>query len=187
MSLVGKKIGEFSVQAYHDLEFKTITEKDFLGKWSILVFYPADFSFVCPTELEDLQEQYATLKSLGAEVYSASTDTHFVHAAWHMDSPKIGKIEYPMLADPNWNLARLFDVLDEEAGLAQRGTFIIDPDGVIQAVEITADGIGRNASQLVNKVKAAQFIRQHPDQVCPAKWSEGAETLAPGIDLVNHL
>lgn len=187
MSLVGKKIGEFSVQAYHDLDFKTITEKDFLGKWSILVFYPADFSFVCPTELEDLQEQYATLQSLGAEVYSASTDTHFVHAAWHMDSPKIGKIEYPMLADPNWKLARLFDVLDEEAGLAQRGTFIIDPDGVIQAVEITADGIGRNASQLVNKVKAAQFIRQHPDQVCPAKWAEGAETLAPGIDLVNHL
>lgn len=187
MSLVGKKIGEFSVQAYHDLEFKTVTNEDFLGKWNVLVFYPADFSFVCPTELEDLQEQYATLKALGAEVYSASTDTHFVHAAWHMDSPKIGKIEYPMLADPNWNLSRAFDVLDEEEGLAQRGTFIIDPDGVIQAVEITADGIGRNASQLVNKVKAAQFIRQHPDQVCPAKWAEGENTLTPGLELVNHL
>ena len=187
MSLVGKKIGEFSVQCYHELEFKTVTNEDFLGKWNVLVFYPADFSFVCPTELEDLQEQYESLKKLGVEVYSASTDTHFVHAAWHMDSPKIGKIDYPMLADPNWKLSRLFDVLDEESGLAQRGTFIIDPDGIIQAVEITADGIGRNAAHLINKVKAAQFIRLHPEQVCPAHWAETEETLTPGLDLVGKI
>lgn len=168
-------------------QFIKVSDKDFYGKWSVLCFYPADFSFVCPTELEDLEETYPTLKSLGVEVYSASTDTHFVHAAWHEHSDAISKITYPMLADPSQKISRAFDVLDEEAGLAQRGTFIIDPDGVIQALEITADGIGRDASQLVDKIKAAQYVRNHPGEVCPAKWKEDGASLHVGIDLVGKI
>ncbi|ADI25959.1 alkyl hydroperoxide reductase subunit C [Anoxybacillus geothermalis] len=187
MSLVGKKVQPFRAQAYHNGEFIEVTEQDFMGKWSIVCFYPADFTFVCPTELEDLQDHYATFKELGVEVYSVSTDTHFTHKAWHDTSPAIGKIEYVMIGDPSHQLSRMFDVLDEEQGLAQRGTFIIDPDGVIQAVEINADGIGRNASTLIDKIKAAQYVRNHPGEVCPAKWKEGAETLKPSLDLVGKI
>ncbi|ASS98734.1 MULTISPECIES: alkyl hydroperoxide reductase subunit C [Geobacillus] len=187
MSLVGKKVQPFRAQAYHNGEFIEVTEQDFMGKWSIVCFYPADFTFVCPTELEDLQDHYAAFKELGVEVYSVSTDTHFTHKAWHDTSPAIGKIEYVMIGDPSHQLSRMFDVLDEEQGLAQRGTFIIDPDGVIQAVEINADGIGRNASTLIDKIKAAQYVRNHPGEVCPAKWKEGAETLKPSLDLVGKI
>jgi len=187
MSLVGKKIEAFQTDAYLNGEFITVSDQDFMGNWSVLCFYPADFSFVCPTELEDLEEQHATLKDLGVKVFSASTDTHFVHAAWHEHSDAISKISYTMLADPSQKISRNFDVLDEESGLAQRGTFIIDPDGVIQAVEITADGIGRDASQLIDKIKAAQYVRTHPGEVCPAKWKESGETLTTGIDLVGKI
>ncbi|OKO97082.1 alkyl hydroperoxide reductase subunit C [Geobacillus proteiniphilus] len=187
MSLVGKKVQPFRAQAYHNGEFIEVTEQDFMGKWSIVCFYPADFTFVCPTELEDLQDHYATFKELGVEVYSVSTDTHYTHKAWHDTSPAISKIEYVMIGDPSHQLSRMFDVLDEEQGLAQRGTFIIDPDGVIQAVEINADGIGRNASTLIDKIKAAQYVRNHPGEVCPAKWKEGAETLKPSLDLVGKI
>ncbi|KPD01662.1 Alkyl hydroperoxide reductase subunit C [Geobacillus sp. BCO2] len=187
MSLVGKKVQPFRAQAYHNGEFIEVTEQDFMGKWSIVCFYPADFTFVCPTELEDLQDHYAAFKELGVEVYSVSTDTHFTHKAWHDTSPAIRKIEYVMIGDPSHQLSRMFDVLDEEQGLAQRGTFIIDPDGVIQAVEINADGIGRNASTLIDKIKAAQYVRNHPGEVCPAKWKEGAETLKPSLDLVGKI
>ncbi|HAR1879360.1 TPA: redoxin domain-containing protein, partial [Enterococcus faecium] len=151
MSLIGKKIEEFNAHAYHQGEFLEVSEKDLMGNWSILCFYPADFTFVCPTELEDLQEQYSTLKSLGVEVFSCSTDTHFTHKAWHDTSDAIGKIEYVMIGDPSHQISRIFDVLDEEQGLAQRGTFIIDPDGIVQAMEINADGIGRDASALIDK------------------------------------
>lgn len=150
MSLIGKKIEEFNAHAYHQGEFLEVSEKDLMGNWSILCFYPADFTFVCPTELEDLQEQYSTLKSLGVEVFSCSTDTHFTHKAWHDTSDAIGKIEYVMIGDPSHQISRIFDVLDEEQGLAQRGTFIIDPDGIVQAMEINADGIGRDASALID-------------------------------------
>ncbi|ABO67851.1 MULTISPECIES: alkyl hydroperoxide reductase subunit C [Geobacillus] len=187
MSLVGKKVEPFKAQAYHNGDFVEVTEQNFLGKWSIVCFYPADFTFVCPTELEDLQDHYATFKELGVEVYSVSTDTHFTHKAWHDTSPTISKIEYVMIGDPSHQLSRMFDVLDEEQGLAQRGTFIIDPDGVIQAVEINADGIGRKASALIDKIKAAQYVRNHPGEVCPAKWQEGAETLKPSLDLVGKI
>ncbi len=125
MSLIGKKIEEFNAHAYHQGEFLEVSEKDLMGNWSILCFYPADFTFVCPTELEDLQEQYSTLKSLGVEVFSCSTDTHFTHKAWHDTSDAIGKIEYVMIGDPSHQISRIFDVLDEEQGLAQRGTFIM--------------------------------------------------------------
>lgn len=187
MSLVGKSIEEFKANAYRNEEFVEVTHEDFKGHWTVLMFYPADFTFVCPTELEDLQEQYETLKGIDTEVFSCSTDTHFVHKAWHDHSEAIKKIEYTMIADPNRQLATMFDVLDEASGLAQRGTFIIDPDGIVQAVEINADGMGRKASALVDKIKAAQYIRKNPGEVCPAKWQEGGETLTPGLDLVGKI
>jgi len=187
MSLIGKEVQPFKAQAYHNGKFIEVTEQDFKGKWSVVCFYPADFTFVCPTELEDLQNHYAALKELGVEVYSVSTDTHFTHKAWHDTSETIGKIEYIMIGDPSQKLSRMFDVLNEETGLAERGTFIIDPDGVIQAVEINADGIGRDASVLINKIKAAQYVRNNPGEVCPAKWQEGAATLKPSLDLVGKI
>ncbi|MEH7179195.1 alkyl hydroperoxide reductase subunit C [Neobacillus vireti] len=187
MSLIGKEVQAFTANAYKNGDFITVSDENFKGKWSIVCFYPADFTFVCPTELEDLQNEYATLQDLGVEVYSCSTDTHFTHKAWHDNSPAIGKIQYTMIGDPSQRLTRAFDVLDEEEGLAQRGTFIIDPDGVVQAMEINADGIGRDASTLVNKIKAAQYVRNNPGEVCPAKWQEGSETLKPSLDLVGKI
>ncbi|MCH6266084.1 MULTISPECIES: alkyl hydroperoxide reductase subunit C [Neobacillus] len=187
MSLIGKEVQPFLAQAYQNGEFISVSEETFKGKWSVLCFYPADFTFVCPTELEDLQNQYATLKDLGVEVYSCSTDTHFTHKAWHDHSPAISKIEYVMIGDPAQKVTRAFDVLDEAEGLAQRGTFIIDPDGIVQAMEINADGIGRDASTIVNKIKAAQYVRNNPGEVCPAKWQEGAQTLKPSLDLVGKI
>lgn len=187
MSLIGTEVKEFKASAYRNGEFVEITEQDFKGKWSVVCFYPADFTFVCPTELEDLQDNYATLKELGAEIYSVSTDTHFTHKAWHDTSEAIKKITYTMIGDPSHTLSRNFDVLIEADGLADRGTFIIDPDGVIQAVEINAGGIGRDASIIVNKIKAAQYVRNNPGEVCPAKWKEGASTLKPSLDLVGKI
>jgi NADH-dependent peroxiredoxin subunit C len=186
MSLIGKEVQPFVAQAYKNGDFVSVSDETFKGQWSVLCFYPADFTFVCPTELEDLQNQYATLKDLGVEVYSCSTDTHFTHKAWHDHSPAIGKIQYTMIGDPSHKISTAFDVLDDE-GLAQRATFIIDPDGVVQAMEINADGIGRDASTLVNKIKAAQYVRNNPGEVCPAKWQEGSETLKPSLDLVGKI
>jgi len=187
MSLIGTEVLPFKAQAYHNGKFIEVTEADMKGKWSVVCFYPADFTFVCPTELEDLQNQYETLKSLGVEVYSVSTDTHFTHKAWHDSSETIGKITYVMIGDPSHTISRNFDVLIEADGLADRGTFIIDPDGVIQAVEINAGGIGRDASIVVSKVKAAQYVRNNPGEVCPAKWQEGSTTLKPSLDLVGKI
>ncbi|CAI9394072.1 alkyl hydroperoxide reductase subunit C [Niallia sp. Sow4_A1] len=187
MSIIGREVAPFKAQAFQKGEFIEVTEENLKGKWSIFCFYPADFTFVCPTELEDLQNEYATLKDLGVEVYSVSTDTHFTHKAWHDHSDAIGKIEYIMIGDPTQKISRDFEILNEEAGLADRGTFIIDPDGKIQAVEINADGIGRDASTLVNKIKAAQYVRNNPGEVCPAKWQEGSTTLKPSLDLVGKI
>ncbi|WP_018249099.1 alkyl hydroperoxide reductase subunit C [Orenia marismortui] len=187
MSLVGKEVLAFKAQAYQNGEFLEVTEENFKGQWSVVVFYPADFTFVCPTELEDLQNEYQNLKDLGVEVYSVSTDTHFTHKAWHDNSETIGKIEYVMVGDPSHTLSKNFDVLIEEDGLADRGTFIIDPDGVVQGVEINAGNMGRDASALVSKIKAAQYVRNNPEEVCPAKWKEGSETLKPGLDLVGKI
>ncbi|OIK05535.1 alkyl hydroperoxide reductase subunit C [Bacillus sp. MUM 13] len=187
MSLIGTEVKPFAAKAFHNGDFIDVTEGNLKGKWSVVCFYPADFTFVCPTELEDLQNEYATLKELGVEVYSVSTDTHFTHKAWHDYSEAIGKIKYIMIGDPSQKISRNFDVLNEEEGLADRGTFIIDPDGIIQTVEINADGIGRDASTLVNKIKAAQYVRNNPGEVCPAKWQEGDATLKPSLDLVGKI
>ncbi|BBL23732.1 MULTISPECIES: alkyl hydroperoxide reductase subunit C [Comamonas] len=187
MSVLNSKIKPFTAQAYKGGKFIEVTEKDVLGKWAVFFFYPADFTFVCPTELGDVADHYAELQKLGVEVYSVSTDTHFVHKAWHDTSDTIAKIQYTMLGDPTWQISQNFDCLREGEGLADRATFIIDPQGVIQAMEITAEGIGRDAEDLLRKVKAAQYVAAHPGEVCPAKWKEGEATLAPSLDLVGKI
>ena len=187
MSLIGKEIGSFEAKAYHNGKFIDVSLQDTKGHWSIFFFYPADFTFVCPTELGDLADHYEEFKKENCEIYSVSTDTHYTHKAWHDHSDAINKIEYIMIADPSHVISEIFDVLDEASGLSQRGTFIIDPDGVVQTVEINADGIGRDASGLIDKIRAAQYVRTHPGEVCPAKWKEGEETLTPSLDLVGKI
>ena len=187
MSLIGKEIGDFSVKAFANGEFKDVTKADLLGKWSVLVFYPADFTFVCPTELSDLADCHEAFEKLGVDVYSVSTDTHFVHKAWYDASDTIRKIRYTMLADPTAHLARELEVYIEEEGLALRGSFVVNPEAKIVAYEVNANSIGRDAAELLRKVQAAQFVAAHGDQVCPARWRPGAQTLKPGIDLVGKL
>ena len=185
--IINSQLPEFKVKAFHNGEFKTISSEDVKGKWAIFFFYPADFTFVCPTELVDLAEKYEHLKSLGVEVYSVSTDSHFVHKAWHDASESIRKIGYPMLADPTGVISRGFGVMIEEDGMAYRGTFVVNPEGKIKIAEIQDNSIGRNADELVRKVEAAQFVATHDGEVCPAKWKQGAETLKPSIDLVGKI
>lgn len=187
MSLINKKVSDFKVQAYQDEEFKEVKLSDTLGKWAVYFFYPADFTFVCPTELEDLAEHYEQFKKLGVEVYSVSTDTHFVHKAWHDASDTIKKIKFPMLADPTHILSRDFEVLIEADGVAERGTFVVNPQGSIVAYEVNAGNIGRNAEELLRKIEACQFVAEHGDMACPAKWHPGQKTLKPGIDLVGKI
>ena len=187
MTLINTELKPFNATAFHNGAFVDVSDADLKGTWSIVFFYPADFTFVCPTELGDLADHYTDLQAMGVEVFSVSTDTHFTHKAWHDSSDTIGKIQYPMIGDPSGVLTNNFQVMREGAGLADRGTFVIDPDGIIQVVEITAEGIGRNAAELVRKVKAAQYVRTHPGEVCPAKWEEGDDTLAPSLDLVGKI
>ena len=186
-SLINTEILPFKATAYHAGKFVPVTDADLRGKWSVVFFYPADFTFVCPTELGDLADNYAEFKKLGVEIYSVSTDTHFTHKAWHDSSDTIRKIGYVMVGDPTGTISRNFGVMIEEAGLAERGTFVIDPQGKIQIVEINAGGIGRDALELLRKVKAAQYVASHPGEVCPAKWKEGAATLKPSLDLVGKI
>ena len=187
MSLINTKIQPFSATAFKNGEFVDVTDEDLMGSWSIMFFYPADFTFVCPTELGDLADHHDELQAMGVNIYSVSTDTHFTHKAWHASSDTIGKIRYTMIGDPTATVSRNFDILREDEGLANRGTFLIDPDGVIQVMEVTAEGVGRNAAELVRKAKAAIYVRQHPGEVCPAKWEEGDDTLTPSLDLVGKI
>jgi NADH-dependent peroxiredoxin subunit C len=187
MSLINTEVLPFKATAFHNGKFVDVSEADLKGKWSVVVFYPADFTFVCPTELGDLADNYDTFKSMGVEVYSVSTDTHFTHKAWHDTSDTIKKIRYPMIADPTGAITRNFDVMIEEEGLALRGTFVINPEGQIKLCEIHDNGIGRDAKELLRKVQAAQYVASHPGEVCPAKWTPGQETLAPSLDLVGKL
>ena len=187
MSMINKEIGDFTVQAYQNGEFHAVSKKDVLGKWSVFFFYPADFTFVCPTELEDLAGKYDEFSKIGCEIYSVSCDTHFIHKAWHDTSDKIKKIKYPMLADPAHVLAKDFDVLIEAAGLAERGTFVVNPEGKIVAYEVIDGSVGRNADELLRRVQACQFVASHGGEVCPAKWQPGAETIKPSLDLIGQL
>ncbi len=187
MALVNTEILPFNATAYKDGEFVDVSDADLRGKWSVVFFYPADFTFVCPTELGDMADKYDELKSLGVEVFSVSTDTHFVHKAWHDASETIKKIKYYMVGDPSGTITNNFQNMREGMGLADRGTFLIDPDGIIQYMEVTPEGVGRNATELVRKIKAAQYVRNHPGEVCPAKWEEGEGSLKPGLDLVGKI
>ena len=186
-SLINTTVKPFKATDYHNGEFVQVTEEDLKGQWSVVFFYPADFTFVCPTELGDVADLYGELQKLGVEVYSVSTDTHFTHKAWHDASETIQKIQFPMLGDPTHAISRNFGVLIEDEGLALRGTFVVDPQGVIKVVEIHDLGIGRDARELLRKVQAAQYVAAHPGEVCPAKWTPGAQTLAPSLDLVGKI
>ena len=186
-SLINTEIKPFKATAFQNGKFVDVSDATLKGKWSVVFFYPADFTFVCPTELGDLADHHDTFKSMGVEIYAVSTDTQFTHKAWHDTSDTIAKIKYPMIGDPTGTITRNFDVMVESEGLARRGTFVINPEGVIKAIEITDDGIGRDAKELLRKVQAAQYIAANPGQVCPAKWTPGAETLAPSLDLVGKI
>jgi len=187
MSLINTTIKPFSAKAFHQGRFIDVTDASVRGKWSIFFFYPADFTFVCPTELGDVADLYDTFTSMGVEVYGISTDTHFTHKAWHDTSDTIKKVRYPLVGDPTGTLTRNFGVMVEDAGLALRGTFVVNPEGVIKVMEVHDDGIGRDAKELLRKVQAAQYVATHPGEVCPAKWTPGAETLAPSLDLVGKI
>ncbi len=187
MSLVNTSVKPFKAQAFHNGKFVEVTDADLRGKWSAVVFYPADFTFVCPTELGDLADMYGEFQKIGLEIYAVSTDTHFTHKAWHDASDTIKKIKYPMIGDPTGTITRNFGVMIEEEGLALRGTFLINPEGVIKAIEVNDLGIGRSAADLLRKAQAAQYIAAHPNEACPASWKPGEETLTPSLDLVGKI
>lgn len=187
-TIINTPVGSFEADAFVAGEgFKKISRNDILGHWSIFFFYPADFTFVCPTELVDMAESYDKFLELGAEIYSVSTDTQFSHKAWHDASESIAKVKFPMLADHSGSISRAFGVLDEESFMAYRGTFVINPEGIIKIAEINDNGIGRNSDELLRKLEAAQFVAEHGDQVCPARWRQGQESLTPGIELVGKI
>ena len=187
MLKIGQKVPDFEVQAYHQDDVKKIKLSDYKGKWAVLLFYPADFTFICPTELEEAAQYDEEFKKIGAELMSVSTDTVYVHKAWHDVSAAVKKIKFPMLADPTGNLCREFGTYIDEAGLSLRGTFIIDPDGVLKAYEIHDNSIGRSAKEILRKVQAAKFVRENKGEVCPASWEPGKKTLKPGLDLVGKI
>ena len=187
MSLINTYVKPFKATAYHNGEFVEVSDETFKGQWSVLCFHPADFTFVCPTELEDLADLYDEFSSRGVEVYGISCDTHFAHKAWHDTSEAISKVKYPLIGDPTHQLTRAFGVHIEEEGLALRGTFLINPEGVIKTVEIHSNEIARDVSETLRKLKAAQYTAAHPGEVCPAKWKEGEATLAPSLDLVGKI
>ena len=187
MSLINTEVKPFKATAYRWGKFVPVTEADLKGKWSVVFFYPADFTFVCPTELGDLADHHDTFKALGVDLYGISTDTHFTHKAWHDTSDTIAKVQYPLIGDPTGRLARAFQVMVEDTGLALRGSFVIDPEGRIKVAEVHDDGIGRDARELLRKVQAAQYVAANPGQVCPAKWTPGDETLEPSLDLVGKI
>ncbi|QXC61850.1 alkyl hydroperoxide reductase subunit C [Aquihabitans sp. G128] len=187
MSLINTEIKPFNATAFKGGEFIDVSDESVKGAWSIFFFYPADFTFVCPTELGDLADLYPEFQKLGVEVYGVSTDSHFTHKAWHDNSETINKITYALIGDPTGTITRNFDVYIESDGMADRGTFVVDPQGTIQIVEVNAGNIGRNAAELLRKVKAAQYVAAHPNEVCPAKWEEGDSTLAPSLDLVGKI
>ena len=184
---VGHTIPDFELEAFHDEDIKKIKLSDYRGKWLILFFYPADFTFICPTELEEMADHYGEFQKINAEVLSVSTDTVHTHKAWHDISPAVSKIKFPMVADPTGKLSRAFGTYIEEEGLALRGSFLVDPNGVLKAMEIHDNSIGRSAKELFRKLQAAQYVNEHDGQVCPASWEPGQKTLKPGLDQVGKI
>ncbi len=184
---IGKVVPDFSVEAFHNEDIKKVNLADRKGKWTVVFFYPADFTFVCPTELEELAVNYAEFQKLNVEIFSVSQDTVYVHKAWHDHSEAIKKVQYPMLADPTHKLSKMFGTYIEDEGMSLRGTFIIDPDLILRGMEVNDNSIGRSARELVRKIKAAQFVREHGGNVCPASWEPGEDTLKPGLDLVGKI
>lgn len=187
MSLINTTVPAFKANAFHNGKFIEVTEKDLKGKWSVFIFMPAAFTFNCPTEIEDAADNYAEFQKAGAEVYIVTTDTQFSHKVWHETSPAVGKAKFPLLGDPTHQLTRAFGVHIDEEGLALRGTFIVNPDGVIKTLEIHDNAIARDVKETLRKLKAAQYVANNPGQVCPAKWQEGAKTLTPSLDLVGKI
>lgn len=187
MSIINTEIKPFKATAFHENKFIDLTEESIKGAWSVFMFYPADFTFVCPTELEDLANMHSEFTGMGVKVYGISTDTHFAHKAWHDTSEAIKKVNYPLIGDPTGTLSRNFGVMIESEGMALRGTFVMNPDGIIKIMEVHDNGIGRDASELMRKVKAAIYVATHPGEVCPAKWADGAKTLKPSLDLVGRI
>ena len=184
---IGEEIPDIEAEAYHEGEIKKIRLHDYKGKWLVLAFYPADFTFVCPTELEELAEYYDEFRKLDAEILSISTDTAYVHKAWHDASKAIGKIKFPMVADPAAKLCRAFDTYIEDEGVSTRATFIIDPDGKVVAMDLHDNSIGRSAKEILRKLQAAKYTREHPGEACPASWEPGKETLKISLELVGKI
>ena len=191
MIAINSKVPDFELKAYHNQSLKKIKLSKYKGKWVVLIFYPADFTYVCPTELEDAADLYSQFKKEGAEVMSISTDTEFSHKAWHDSSKAVGKVKYPMLADPLGKVTKMFGVYigdGQDEGLARRGTFIIDPDGVLKTIEIHDNDIGRSMRETLRKLQAAKFVREHPGgNVCPANWEPGRDTLKKDLKLVGKI
>ena len=187
MSLINTEVQPFKANAFKNGEFITVTEADLKGKWSVLIFMPAAFTFNCPTEIEDAADHYAEFEKAGAQVFIVTTDTHFSHKVWHETSPAVGKAKFALVGDPTHALSKAFDVLIPEEGLALRGTFIINPDGVIKTMEVHDNAIARDVTETVRKLQAAQYVANHDGEVCPAKWKEGQKTLKPSLDLVGKI
>jgi len=187
MSLINTQVQPFKTTAFQNGKFIEVSDESLKGKWSVLIFMPAAFTFNCPTEVEDAADNYAAFKDAGAEVYIVTTDTHFSHKVWHETSPAVGKAKFPLVGDPTHTLTRAFGVHIEEEGLALRGTFIINPEGVIKTAEIHDNAIARDVKETLRKLTAAQYVAKNPGQVCPAKWQQGAKTLTPSLDLVGKI
>ncbi len=187
MISVGKNIPEITTDAFYKNEIKKIKLSDYKGQWLVLIFYPADFTFVCPTELEEAAAKYKEFKKLGAEVLSISTDTVYSHKAWHDTSPSIKNITFPMVADPTGKMCREFGTYIEDEGISLRGTFIVDPDGILKMMEINDNSVGRNINEIIRKLHAAKFTREHGGEVCPVNWEPGEETIKPNLDDVGQI
>jgi peroxiredoxin (alkyl hydroperoxide reductase subunit C) len=187
MSIINQAIPTFKTQAYHNGKFVEVSDESVKGKWNVFIFMPAAFTFNCPTEIEDAADNYAEFEKMGAEVYIVTTDTHFSHKVWHETSPAVGKARFPIVGDPTHTLTRGFGVHIDDEGLALRGTFIINPEGIVKTAEVHSNEIARDVSETLRKLKAAQYTAANPGQVCPAKWKEGAATIAPSLDLVGKI
>ena len=187
MSLINTSVAPFKTEAFHNGKFVTVTQDSLKGKWSVLVFMPAAFTFNCPTEVEDAAQNYAEFQKMGAEIYIVTTDSHFAHKVWHETSPAVGQAKFPLVGDPTHQLTRAFGVHIDEDGMALRGTFVINPDGVIKTMEVHDNAIARDMKETLRKLKAAQYVAKNPGQVCPAKWNEGAKTISPSLDLVGKI